>query len=75
MVCDMTVFVEYCMVCDMTVFVEYYMMCDMTVFVEYCMMCDMTVWSTVCYDRIRFQITQILNTKAATQDWSLLVKY
>ena len=45
MVCDMTVFVEYCMVCDMTVFVEYCMMCDMTVFVEYS---DLQyLWSTV----------------------------
>ena len=34
--------------CDMTVFVEYCMMCDMTVLGEYCMVCDMTVfWCTV----------------------------
>ena len=36
------------MMCDMTVFVEYCMMCDMTVLGEYCMVCDMTVfWCTV----------------------------
>ena len=33
--------------CDMAVFVEYCMMCDMAVFVVYCMVCDMTVRSNV----------------------------